>query len=99
MGARQITVSGRLPEPYRQQFGSACGNRPQTAAKSIIASLARMSTDSDHVSIENHELISKFRPRKHPAFLLRKRTSKLYPHLIISVTFDTLLLQISADAI
>ena len=55
MGARQITVSGRLPEPYRQQFGSACGNHPQTAAKSIIASFARMSTDSDHVLSKNHE--------------------------------------------
>ena len=52
MGARQITVSGRLPEPYRQQFGSACGNHPQTAAKSIIASFARMSTDSDHVLVK-----------------------------------------------
>jgi hypothetical protein len=55
MGARQITVSCRLPEPYRQQFGSACGNHPQTAAKSIIASFARMSTDSDHVLSKNHE--------------------------------------------
>ena len=99
MGARQITVSGRLPEPYRQQFGSACGNHPQTAAKSIIASLARMSTDSDYVSVENRELISKFRPYKEHAFLLRKRTSKLYPHLIISVTFGALPLQFCADAI
>ena len=99
MGARQFAVSGRVPEPYRQQSGLNCGFHPQTAAKSIIASFARMSTDSEHVSTENHDLIFKIRPRKHPAFLLRKRTSKLYPHLIISVTFDTLLLQISADAI
>ena len=99
MGARQITVSGRLPEPYRQQFGSACGNHPQTAAKSIIASFARMSTDSEHVSIEKSYLIPKYCPRSHPAFLPRKRTSKLYPHLSISVTFAAPLLQICLDAI